>query len=127
MALLISAVSALAPIKAVLITVAILIIADMISGIIAAYKRGEQITSAALGRTITKMFVYQTVVISGYLMQEHLINNLIPVVSLIGGVIGMVEFKSLLENANEILGMDLFKEIIKQFSSKNNLPPSQKN
>ena len=41
------------------------------------------------------------------------------------GVIGMVEFKSLIENSNEILGMDIFKEVMKQLGSKNDrLPPA---
>jgi len=124
-ALALSALAALAPIKAILITVGILVVADMLSGIMAAHKRKEKITSAALGRTITKMFVYQTVVITGYLVQINLVGNAISIVSLVSGVIGMVEFKSLIENANEILGMDIFKEVMKQLGSKNDrLPPA---
>lgn len=115
----VSAMAALAPIKPVMITVGILIISDLISGVWAAHKRGERITSAALGRTITKMVVYQTAVITGFLLQRYLLADALPVVNLVGGVIGMVEFKSFIENANSIVGGDILKEVIKKLSSKN--------
>lgn len=117
--LMISACAALAPIKPIMITVGILIVADLISGVWAAKKRGEEITSAALGRTISKMVVYQTAVITGYLMQHYLMGDAVPVVNVISGVIGMVEFKSFMENANAIVEGDVFKTIIKKLGSKN--------
>lgn len=115
----ISAMAALAPIKPVMITVGILIVSDLITGVWAARKRGEPITSAALGRTISKMVVYQTAVITGFLLQRYLLGDALPVVNVIGGVIGMVEFKSFIENANCIIEGDVFKEILKKLGSKN--------
>ncbi|WP_374028339.1 phage holin family protein [Bdellovibrio bacteriovorus] len=107
-----------APIKAVIITVGVLIFADMILGIMAARKRGEAITSAGMRRSVTKMFVYQSAVMTGFLVETFLLGGLIPVNKLVGGVIGVVEFKSLLENVTEITGTD-FKEIIRKLGSKN--------
>jgi len=115
----ISAMAALAPIKPIMITVGILIVSDLITGVWAARKRGEPITSAALGRTISKMVVYQTAVITGFLLQRYLLGDALPVVNVIGGVIGMVEFKSFIENANCIVDGDVFKEILKKLGSKN--------
>lgn len=115
----ISAMAALAPIKPVMITVGVLIVSDLITGVWAAHKRGEPITSAALGRTISKMVVYQTAVITGFLLQRYLLGDALPVVNVIGGVIGMVEFKSFIENANYIVEGDVFKEILKKLGSKN--------
>ena len=115
----ISAMAALAPIKPVMITVGILIVSDLITGVWAARKRGEEITSAALGRTVSKMVVYQTAVITGFLLQRYLLGDALPVVNVIGGVIGMVEFKSFIENANCIVDGDVFKEILKKLGSKN--------
>jgi len=115
----ISAMAALAPIKPVMITVGILIVSDLITGVWAARKRGEPITSAALGRTISKMVVYQTAVITGFLLQRYLLADALPIVNVIGGVIGMVEFKSFIENANCIVDGDVFKEILKKLGSKN--------
>lgn len=117
--LLVSAMAALAPIKPVMITVGILIISDLITGIWAARKRGEQITSAALGRTVSKMVVYQTAVVTGFLLQKYLLADAMPIVNVVGGIIGMVEFKSFVENANAIVDGDIMKEILKKLSSKN--------
>lgn len=115
----IAAIAALAPIHAVIITVGVLIFADLIAGIWAAKKRGEEISSARMRDSITKMLVYQLVIITGYLVETHLLEGLIPVVKLAGAVIGMVELKSLLENASAILGRDLFKEVVSKLGSKN--------
>lgn len=117
--LLVSAMAALAPIKPVMITVGILIISDLITGIWAAKRRGESITSAALGRTVSKMVVYQTAVVTGFLLQRYLLADALPVVNIVGGIIGMVEFKSFIENANYIVGGDIMKEVLKRLGSKN--------
>ena len=115
----ISAMAALAPIKPVMITVGVLILSDLITGVWAAYKRKEPITSAALGRTVSKMVVYQTAVVTGFLLQRYLLGDALPVVNVVGGMIGMVEFKSFMENANVIVDGDIFKQIIKKLGSKN--------
>lgn len=109
----------LAPIKAVMITVGVLVFIDLATGIWAAKKRGESITSAALRRTVSKLTIYQICIISGFLLQHYLISDVVQIVNLLGGVIGMVELKSVLENSNGILGYDLFQEIIKKLGSDN--------
>lgn len=119
----VSSMAFLLPIKLVIITAGVLIFADLITGIFAAKKRGERITSAALSRTIAKLAVYQTVIITGYMLQMNLLGNVVPVINIVGGVIGMVEFKSIIENANTILGADIFKEVIARLSSSNNQLP----
>lgn len=123
--LIVSSVALLIPIKAVIITVGIVVFADLFTGILAAIKRKEKITSAGLSRTVAKMAVYQTVIITGYLIQINLISNMLPLVNIVGSVIGLVEFKSLIENANYILGDDMFKEVIKRLSSKNDTPENK--
>lgn len=112
-------VAVLAPIQAVLLSVGFLIIADLVTGVWAARKRGEPITSAALRRTISKMLIYQLCIISGHLVEHNLMNDAVPVTKLIASVIGLVELKSLLENANGILGVDIFRELVKRLGSKN--------
>jgi hypothetical protein len=109
----------LAPIKAILITVGILIFADLLTGMWAAVKRKEPISSAAMRRTVSKMLVYHLCIISGFLVETFLLAEIIPVTKLIAGVIGLIELKSLLENANIILGKDLFKEVLARLGSKN--------
>lgn len=111
--------AALAPIQAILITVGILIIADLLTGILAAMKRNEKISSAAMRRTISKMFVYQLTVICGFLLETYLMGGIIPVTKIAASVIGMVEFKSMLENANSIIGENIFKIILHKLGSDN--------
>ena len=115
----IAACAALAPIQVVMITIGILIMLDLITGIWAAKKRGQQISSAAMRRTISKIFIYQMSVISGFLLETYLLGGSIPVSKIVTGVIGMVEFKSILENSNYIVGGDVFKMILQKLGSDN--------
>lgn len=112
-------IAALAPIHAVMITVGILIFADLFAGIWAAYKSNEEISSARMRDSLTKILVYQTVIITGYLVETHLIHGIVPVTKLVAGVIGMVEITSLIENANKILGQNMFGILLDKLGSKN--------
>ena len=106
-----------APIQEVLITVSILVLSDFVTGIWAAKIRGERISSAAMGRTISKIFVYEMVLAVLFLAETHLFLG-VPLVKSLAAVIGIRESKSLLENANAILGIDIFKTIIAKIGSK---------
>lgn len=117
--LLLASVAALAPIHSVMIVAGILIFIDLITGIWAALKRNEPISSAALRRTVSKFFIYQIAIISAFIVQKFLLNDLIPASNLVAGVIGMVELKSVLENASKILGTDVFKLVLEKLGSSN--------
>lgn len=109
----------LAPIKALLISCGVLIIADMVTGIFAAHKRGEAIKSAEMRRSLTKMVVYQVAIISAFVLEKYMLDGLLPVSKVVSGVIGMVEFKSILENASAIAGQDIIGLVIEKLGSKN--------
>lgn len=109
----------LAPIKAVILTVGFLIFSDLGTGLWAALKRKEEITSAALRRTLSKLIIYQLAVISGFLIEQMILQGEVPLVKVVAGFIGLVEFKSILENSNLILGTDLFKFLIRKIGSNN--------
>lgn len=115
----ISIIAVLAPIKAIMITVGIMIAADMVLGILASRKRKEKISSAALRRTVSKAIVYQIAILTGFLCETYLIGELVPITKILASVIGLVEMKSILENADEINGSPIFKSIIKTLGSKN--------
>lgn len=119
--LLLTLVSLFAPAKMLLLSVGILILVDLITGIWAALKRGERIKSAALRRTVSKMFIYQLAVISGFLVEHYMLDGFLPVSKIVASVIGMVELASVLENANTILGQNLFGALIKKLGSDNDL------
>jgi len=108
-----------APIKPLILTVGFLIFADCLTGVWAAKKRGEAIRSAALRRTVSKMVIYQIALLTGFLVEIYMIESLLPISKLVAGAIGMVEFKSILENSTVITGQDLFKSLIQKLGSKN--------
>jgi hypothetical protein len=117
--ILIASLAVFAPIKAVIIVTGVLVISDLITGIWAAKKRKEKITSAGLRRTVTKTTVYLSAVCLGFLVEKYMIDSVLPISKLISGIIGVVELKSLMENLNTIYGSDLFKSIIEKLGSIN--------
>ncbi len=117
--IILAALAVLAPIKALLISVGFLIIADLITGIWAAIKRKEKIKSSVMRRTISKAVIYQLAVVSGFLVELYMLESFLPVSKIIASVIGLVELKSILENANVILGQDLFKTVVARLGSEN--------
>lgn len=115
----IASLAALAPIKMVIVTVGVLIMADLVTGVWAALKQGEKISSAIMRRTISKMLIYQLSVVCGFMLETYILEELVPVAKIVAGVIGMVEFKSILENSNKIIGGDVFKIAIQRLGSDN--------
>ena len=117
--IMISFLAVFAPIKALILCVGFLIFADCFTGVWAAKKRKEPISSAALRRTVSKMVIYQLALLSGFLVEVYMIESLLPISKLVAGAIGMVELKSVLENSTVIVGQDIFKSIIKKLGSQN--------
>lgn len=109
----------LAPIKPLLLACGALIVADMVTGILAAHKRKESINSADMRRSLTKMVVYQIAIISGFVLEKYMLDGLLPVSKVVSGVIGMVEFKSILENVSTIAGQDVLQMVLDKLGSKN--------
>lgn len=114
----ISIASIFAPIKSILITTAVMIIGDLITGIWAAKKRDEPITSAGLRRTISKLIIYELALIFAYL-GEHYMSDILPMVKMVSAMISIVELKSIYENLNSISGSDIFKSLIGKLDSAN--------
>jgi phage-related holin len=117
--LLIAALLVLAPIRASLAVTLLLTLADLVTGVLAARKRGEAITSAGFKKTVVKILVYEAVVILGFLVERFLVGDLLPIVKIAGGMVGLTELKSVLENLEELTGMPLLQAII----NKLNPPP----
>lgn len=118
-ALLLSCLAVFAPIKAMLIVTGVLIFADLITGVWAASKRKEPITSAGLRRTLTKVGVYEAALCLGYLAEHFMLEGTVPVTKIVSGLIGLVELKSCYENLNVISGADLLKTAIDRLGSDN--------
>jgi len=67
----------LAPIQGIMITVAICILADTLTGIWKAKKLKEKITSRALSRIISKMFLYQATIITFFLVDKYIFGDIL--------------------------------------------------
>jgi hypothetical protein len=109
----------LAPIKTTLITTIMLILCDTISGVVAAKKQGIPITSAKLRNTLSKLVIYLTLIVLGFYVEKNMLDGFFPLISLITGVIGVVEMKSVLENMEIVLGTAIFSSLIEKLGSEN--------
>lgn len=118
-ALLISTLAVFAPIKAMIIVAALLIVLDFIIGIIAAKKRGEEIKSSKMGTTVSKLLIAETAIIMTYLVQHYLLLDSFALVNIVAGIIGTKELYSLMESLNSISGGKMFTEILTKLSSIN--------
>lgn len=108
----------LTPMIPIIIVTGLLISFDFISGMAAAIKRGELLTSRKMSNTISKVIFYNLALFSSMGVQ-YLLKDIIPVTNIIVGVIAMVEAKSIYENVGFILGID-FWNAIKEYINRPN-------
>jgi phage-related holin len=107
-----------APIQAVLITTMVLIGVDFVTGIVAARKRGEVITSSGFRRTISKLVVYELALVVGFLAERYMM-PMLPVCKMVSSLIALTEIKSIYENLDSASGGDLLKSIVSKIGSDN--------
>lgn len=117
-AMLLSIATVFAPIKSVIITAGILVIADLVLGIMAARHRKEPITSAGFRRSITKVFIYEIAIMLAYITETYLTGPDVPVSKIVSGFVGITELKSVIENLNELSGDSIFKLLVDKLSDK---------
>ena len=120
-----AAVALFAPAKELFIATGILIIADLITGLMAAHKQGRPITSAGLRRTVSKFLIYNISVGCAFLVQKYMMGDLVPVSNIVSSAIGLTELKSILENVDRIRGGSLVKEILSKLGSINDSGTTQ--
>ena len=95
------------PIQNTMIAVAILIVADAITGIWASQKKGEKFSSTKFFASITKLLIYLFLIAISQIVESHLVSE-IPFVQLSVYFIVFYEFSSFLENVGVITGHDVF-------------------
>lgn len=100
-----------------MLTIAFLIVTDFIIGAYASYKNKIPISSERIGNTISKFFIYNLVVLSAFLLEKYIVEE-IPFQRIITGFIAIAEIKSILENFNKIYGINPFKVLIKLIKKK---------
>lgn len=119
---LLSILAIFAPAKELFIASGFLIFADLLTGITAAHKQGQPITSAGLRRTVSKLLIYNVAIASGFLVQHYFMKDAVPVSNIVSSAIGLTELKSIIENIDKIRGGSLFKEILSKLGSNNDTP-----
>ena len=97
-------------VTAALMAVGFLILADTFTGMWAAFKRGESITSRKMGRVISKLILYPLGIIIAKVAEDYLSPD-IPWIYVTTGIIAAVEVRSNFENIGDILGFNLWKRI----------------
>lgn len=111
-------VAVFAPVHSIMIVAGVLIVIDLLTGVIAAWKLKEKITSNGLKRTVVKMLVYQVAIITGFLVEKYMLDGTFEVSKIVAVVIGLVEAASILENLNKINGSPIFKSLINKINNK---------
>ena len=106
----------LAPLTGVIITVILLIVVDFITGSYASYVKRKPIESKRIGHTDSKFFIYNLVIISAYFLEKEIVSE-VPFMKVIAGFIAIAEIKSILENYNNIYGVNPFKALINIFKN----------
>jgi phage-related holin len=104
-----------APIALILFTTGSLVCADLMTGVFAARKRGEQIQSRKMARSVSKIIFYFIAIILSRLMEVVFFPQ-IPIANITAGYIALIEFKSNIENIGTITGIDIWKAIINKFN-----------
>jgi hypothetical protein len=102
-----------------MITIGFLVGADMVVGIWKAIKLGIKIRSRRMSDSITKMLLYQLAIVSGFLIETYIIEQLIPITKLIATVVAVIEFKSIVESIEAVTGKDLWGKIKTLIGRKN--------
>lgn len=95
--------SIIAPVQAVMLTVGFLIFTDTVTGIMAARKRGEKLSSSGFRRVVAKMLTYQLAVLSGFFVETY-IGVGFSVTKAVAGAIAISELSSMMENIQVITG-----------------------
>jgi len=94
----------LAPISSIIFGVVFLVACDLITGVIAAFKKKEKITSSKLSRTISKLLVYFVTIVVCRIINEYLLfgADVVPLTSMVTSYIALTELKSILENLDKM-------------------------
>ncbi len=112
-----------APIKGAILAAFVLIVADLVTGVVAAKKRGEKIKSAGVKRTVGKILLYESAICAAFLCEQYLTGDLFPACKMVTALIGVVELKSVLENLDSINGGGMFKSVVDRLVQAQKEPP----
>ena len=107
-----------APIKGIFVTVTLFIILDTFMGVWKAKNMGVPITSRGLSAVISKMLLYQALVLTTFCLDTFIIGDIVESIfsvehlptKIISVVLVYIEMKSVDENYKEVKGVSILKE-----------------
>lgn len=113
----------LAPIKFLLITVGLFIVADTIVGLLKAKKIKDKITSRKLSALVSKMLLYQAAIIMFFFLDKYILDEFINLfvsiplflTKVVAATLATIELISINENITIVTGInfwDKFKQIL---------------
>lgn len=115
--LLASVLAYFSPISTIIGVIFLFVILDLVTGIWAAKKRKEKIRSHTMRNSVTKLLCYLITIILSFLLQKEIITfDWFAAVNISGALISLSEFKSIIENLQDITGSTVFKQIFKSIS-----------
>ena len=100
------------PLVPILFSVGFLILADFIVGIYRAKVKNETITSRKMSNTISKMVLYQIMIISLFILETFLLDKILPLTKMAAVFIALVEVKSISESVEMITGVNIWKKVV---------------
>ena len=111
--IIISLLGILAPIGPIIWTLTLLVIVDFIVGIYRAYKLNEVITSRKMSNTITKVLLYNIVIICLYFSNKYILDTGLPLEKLGAALICLVEMRSIDESWSLLFGWSIWEKLAK--------------
>lgn len=106
-----------APVKPFIILVMCLVMADLFTGIRAAIKRNERIRSSGLRRSIEKLILYFFAILLAEGM-KNVFMPAVPITYIVSLAIASTEFRSNIENIEEVTGVSIWKYVSSKLKMK---------
>lgn len=106
----------LAPLYDMLGAVLLLVVIDFLTGIGAAWKKKEGVSSRKMINTVNKFLFYSLTLLAAHVV-ELKITPALPWLQVVAGFIAITELRSIFENFNSIFGLNVWeyvKALIKQ-------------
>lgn len=107
------------PAAPVFFAVFVLVVVDLITALIAAWKNSEPLVSAGIRRSVSKLLIYLTACGAAWIAQLYLTGPDLPCLRIASTLIAVAELKSIFENLDKISGGTLLQSIIDKLSNTN--------
>jgi phage-related holin len=107
----------LAPVQGIVVGTIALVTLDAITGVWAALRARQRITSFRLSRSVAKLVVYFTLILLGRVL-SGLFNTPYPVAEMISAFISLTESLSILENLNKLSKSPIIDRLIDMLKRK---------